>query len=75
MEIKIPIGRQQKEMEERLYIICRLFPELTEEEQKRIADFVIFTYNKHYKGETNNDKSTKKHLLIIYNYYFNMVIT
>ena len=46
MEIKIPIGKQQKEMEERLYIICKVFPELTEEEQKRIVDFIIFTYNK-----------------------------
>ena len=46
MEIKIPIGKQQKEMEERLYIICRLFPELTEDEQKRILDFIIFTFNK-----------------------------
>jgi hypothetical protein len=46
MEIKIPIGRAQKEMEERLYIIVKLFPQLTEEEQKRILDFIIFTYNK-----------------------------
>lgn len=46
MEIQIPKGKAQKEMEERLYIICRLFPELTEEEQKRILDFIIFTYNK-----------------------------
>lgn len=45
MEIKIPIGKQQKEMEERLFLIVKLFPELTEEEQKRILDFVIFTYN------------------------------
>lgn len=46
MELKIPIGRAQKEMEERLYIIVKLFPQLTEEEQKRILDFIIFTYNK-----------------------------
>ena len=46
MEIRVPIGKQQKEMEERLYIIVKLFPELSEEEQKRILDFVIFTYNK-----------------------------
>lgn len=46
MEIKIPTGKQQKEMEERLYIIIQLFPELSEDEQKRILDFVIFTYNK-----------------------------
>ena len=46
MEIKIPIGKQQKEMEMRLQIIVGLFPELSEEEQKRIVDYVIFTYNK-----------------------------
>lgn len=46
MEIKIPIGKAQKEMEERLYIICKVFPQLTEDEQKRILDFVIFTHNK-----------------------------
>lgn len=46
MEIKIPIGKAQKEMEERLYLICKIFPELSEEEQKRILDFIIFTYNK-----------------------------
>ena len=46
MELKVPIGRAQKEMEERLYIIVKLFPELTEDEQKRILDFIIFTYNK-----------------------------
>ena len=46
MDIKVPIGRAQKEMEERLYIIIKLFPELTEDEQKRILDFIIFTYNK-----------------------------
>ena len=45
MEINFPKGRQQKEMEERLYLIIRLFPELTEEQQKRICDFVVFTYN------------------------------
>lgn len=45
MQINIPIGKQQKEMEERLFIICKLFPELSEEEQKRIVDFVVFTYN------------------------------
>lgn len=46
MEIKIPIGKAQKEMEERLYIITKIFAELTEDEQKRILDFIIFTYNK-----------------------------
>ena len=46
MDINIPIGRAQKEMEQRIYIICKLFPELTEDEQKRIVDFVIFTFNK-----------------------------
>jgi hypothetical protein len=46
MDIKIPIGRAQKEMEERLYIIIKLFPQLTEDEQKRILDFIIFTHNK-----------------------------
>ena len=46
MEIKIPTGKAQKEMEERLYLICKIFPELSEEEQKRILDFIIFTYNK-----------------------------
>lgn len=46
MNIQIPIGKAQKEMEERLYIIIKLFPELTEDEQKRILDFIIFTYNK-----------------------------
>lgn len=46
MEIKIPIGKAQKEMEERLYLICKIFPELSEEEQKCILDFIIFTYNK-----------------------------
>lgn len=46
MEIKIPIGKQQKEMEQRLKIIIKLFPELTEDEQKRTVDYVIFTYNK-----------------------------
>jgi hypothetical protein len=46
MQVNIPIGRAQKEMEERLYIIVKLFPELTEDEQKRILDFIIFTYNK-----------------------------
>lgn len=46
MDIKVPIGRAQKEMEERLYIIIKLFPELSEDEQKRILDFIIFTYNK-----------------------------
>lgn len=45
MEIKIPKGKQQKEMEQRLSILIRLFPELSEEEQKRIVDFCIFTYN------------------------------
>lgn len=45
MDIKIPKGKQQKEMEQRLYLICKLFPELSEEDQKRITDFVIFTYN------------------------------
>ena len=46
MEIKIPIRKAQKEMEERLYLICKIFPELSEEEQKRVLDFIIFTYNK-----------------------------
>ena len=46
MTINIPIGKAQKEMEERLYIIIKMFPELSEDEQKRILDFVIFTYNK-----------------------------
>jgi hypothetical protein len=46
MQVNIPIGRAQKEMEERLYIIVKLFPELTEDEQKRILDFIIFTHNK-----------------------------
>lgn len=46
MEIKIPKGRQQKEMEERLYILIKIFPQLSEEEQKRIVDFTIFTFNK-----------------------------
>lgn len=46
MQVNIPIGRAQKEMEERLYIIVKLFPELTEDEQKRVLDFIIFTYNK-----------------------------
>ena len=45
MEIKIPTGKAQKEMEERLYIIIKMFPELSEDEQKRILDFVIFTFN------------------------------
>lgn len=45
MDIKIPKGKQQKEMEQRLYILIKLFPELSEDEQKRIVDFVIFTYN------------------------------
>lgn len=45
MQIDIPKGKAQKEMEERLYIICKLFPELSEEEQKRIIDFLIFTHN------------------------------
>ena len=46
MQINIPIGKQQKEMEQRLQIIVKLFPELSEDEQKRIVDYVIFTYNK-----------------------------
>ncbi len=46
MQIQVPIGKAQKEMEERLFIIARIFPELSEDEQKRILDFVIFTYNK-----------------------------
>ena len=46
MTIQIPIGQAQKKMEERLYIICKIFPNLSEEEQKRILDFVIFTNNK-----------------------------
>ena len=46
MEIKIPICKAQREMEERLFIICKLFPDLSEEEQKRILDYIIFTYNK-----------------------------
>lgn len=46
MTIQIPIGQAQKKMEERLYIICQIFPGLSEEEQKRILDFVIFTNNK-----------------------------
>ena len=46
MEIKIPIGKQQKEMETRLQLIIKLFPNLSEDEQKRIVDYVIFTYNK-----------------------------
>ena len=45
MELIIPKGKQQKEMEQRLQLIISLFPELTEEQQKRICDFVIFTYN------------------------------
>ena len=45
MEIKIPKGKQQKEMEQRLHLIIKLFPELTEEQQKRICDYIIFTYN------------------------------
>lgn len=45
MDVKIPKGKQQKEMEQRLYLIIKLFPELSEEEQKRITDYVIFTYN------------------------------
>lgn len=46
MQINIPIGKQQKEMEQRLQLIVKLFPELSEDEQKRIVDYVIFTYNK-----------------------------
>ena len=46
MEIKIPIGKQQKEMEQRIQLIIKLFPNLSEDEQKRIVDYVIFTYNK-----------------------------
>ena len=46
MQINIPIGKQQKEMEQRFQIIVKLFPELSEDEQKRIVDYVIFTYNK-----------------------------
>ena len=46
MQLNIPIGKQQKEMEQRLQIIVKLFPELNEDEQKRIVDYVIFTYNK-----------------------------
>lgn len=45
MNIEIPKGKAQLEMEERLYIICKLFPQLSEEQQKRILDFIIFTYN------------------------------
>lgn len=46
MDIKIPKGKAQKEMEQRLYILIKLFPGLSEDEQKRIVDFAIFTYNK-----------------------------
>lgn len=46
MEIKIPKGKQQKEMEQRLCILINIFPQLSEDEQKRIVDFAIFTYNK-----------------------------
>lgn len=46
MQLNIPIGKQQKEMEQRLQLIAKLFPELNEDEQKRIVDYVIFTYNK-----------------------------
>lgn len=46
MDFSIPKGKAQKEMEERLYLIIKIFPELTEEEQKRILDFIIFTFNK-----------------------------
>ena len=45
MNIEIPKGKAQIAMEERLYIICQLFPQLTEEQQKRILDYIIFTYN------------------------------
>ena len=41
----IPIGKEQRQMEERLHIIIKLFPELSTDEQKRIVDFIIFTYN------------------------------
>lgn len=41
----IPRGKEQRQMEERLQIIIKLFPELSTDEQKRIVDFIIFTYN------------------------------
>lgn len=46
MNIEVPKGKAQKEMEERLYILIKIFAELTEEEQKRVLDFIIFTHNK-----------------------------
>ncbi len=45
MNIEVPKGRAQKDMEERLYILIKIFTELTEEEQKRVLDFIIFTHN------------------------------
>lgn len=43
--MELPKGKEQRQMEERLQIIIKLFPELSTDEQKRIVDFIIFTYN------------------------------
>lgn len=46
MEIKIPISKAQKDMEMRIQLIIKLFAELNENEQTKIVDYVITTYNR-----------------------------
>ncbi len=46
MQYNIPMTKQQKEFEDMIQVFIKIMSELTEEERKRIFDFVIFTYNK-----------------------------
>ncbi len=46
MNINIPTTKQQKDFEQWAQVVIKILSELSEDDRKRIYDFIIFTYNK-----------------------------